>query len=259
MSLYEKDTGDKEALVGTPATVPARRERRWSDGNWQNVYQSVTTPSKTKFCYLLVCLLLVANGLGRLLRDHEPHVSSTVVSRPLGPLSFDHVKLPMGWSELNPFTSASAPGKAPQCPAQPKSIGKGEDWNVPQEYPRQVANRLSKAIQIDTTVHDNMGPIGEDDRWKAHEEFNSFLENEFQRVYDHLNHTTINTYAHLFTWKGSNPDLAPILLMAHQDVVPVNKATEDQWTHGPFEGYIDDTWVWGRGSGDCKNLSLIHI
>lgn len=42
--------------------------------------------------------------------------------------------------------------------------------------------------------------------------------------------------------------------MAHQDVVPVNNATLDRWTHEPFSGYIDDEWVWGRGSGDCKSV-----
>jgi hypothetical protein len=41
--------------------------------------------------------------------------------------------------------------------------------------------------------------------------------------------------------------------MAHQDVVPVNPSTLNQWTHNPFDGVIEDGWVWGRGAADCKN------
>lgn len=41
--------------------------------------------------------------------------------------------------------------------------------------------------------------------------------------------------------------------MAHEDVVPVNPSTLDQWTHPPFSGKIADGFVWGRGAADCKN------
>lgn len=73
------------------------------------------------------------------------------------------------------------------------------------------------------------------------------------RRYDELDHEMINTHAHLFTWPGTNTSLQPLILMAHEDVVPVLPATENKWTYPPFEGKIDDTWVWGRGSADCKN------
>jgi hypothetical protein len=71
--------------------------------------------------------------------------------------------------------------------------------------------------------------------------------------YTNLTHTPINTHAHLYTWPGTNPSLQPIVLMAHEDVVPVNPGTLGQWTHPPFEGVVDDEWVWGRGAADCKN------
>lgn len=41
--------------------------------------------------------------------------------------------------------------------------------------------------------------------------------------------------------------------MAHEDVVPVNPGTLNQWTYPPFEGVVDGEWVWGRGAADCKN------
>jgi succinyl-diaminopimelate desuccinylase len=40
-----------------------------------------------------------------------------------------------------------------------------------------------------------------------------------------------------------------LLLCGHTDVVP---ALPDGWTHPPFSGHIDDTFVWGRGSTDMK-------
>jgi carboxypeptidase PM20D1 len=62
----------------------------------------------------------------------------------------------------------------------------------------------------------------------------------------------------LFTWKGTNPSLAPVLIMAHMDVVPVVPGTEKQWQHDPFSGDIADGYVWGRGSIDDKG-SLVCI
>ncbi|KAJ7686723.1 hypothetical protein B0H17DRAFT_1160593 [Mycena rosella] len=45
--------------------------------------------------------------------------------------------------------------------------------------------------------------------------------------------------------------------MAHQDTVPVPDNTVERWTHPPFDGHIDSAgWIWGRGSGDCKNLLI---
>jgi acetylornithine deacetylase/succinyl-diaminopimelate desuccinylase-like protein len=42
--------------------------------------------------------------------------------------------------------------------------------------------------------------------------------------------------------------------MSHYDVVPAPNSTFDRWTHGPFSGYVDDTYVWGRGASDDKTL-----
>lgn len=55
---------------------------------------------------------------------------------------------------------------------------------------------------------------------------------------------------------GSDPSLEPVLLLAHQDVVPVILGTEDSWAHGPFEGYADDDFVWGRGALDIKDMMV---
>ena len=50
----------------------------------------------------------------------------------------------------------------------------------------------------------------------------------------------------LYTWQGSDARLDPILLLAHQDVVPADDA--ERWSRPPFEGRIEDGFVWGRGA-----------
>ncbi|KAH8085208.1 putative Gly-X carboxypeptidase [Filobasidium floriforme] len=140
-----------------------------------------------------------------------------------------------------------------KCPSQPKALGKGDGWNVPDNYTDLVIGRLSRSVRVPAVSYDDMGPIGEDKRWDDHYKFAQFLQAEYPRVYDTLTHTHVNTHAHLYTWTGTNPSLQPIVLMAHEDVVPVNPGTLGQWTHPPFEGVVDDEWVWGRGAADCKN------
>ena len=58
----------------------------------------------------------------------------------------------------------------------------------------------------------------------------------------------------LITIPGTDSALRPSLYMSHQDVVPVVKGTEENWTHGPFSGDIAEDSVWGRGTLDIKQM-----
>lgn len=118
-----------------------------------------------------------------------------------------------------------------------------------------LASRLSKAVQIDTTVGDEWPDPNEvPERWEAFPKFAEWLQSEFPRVHEKLQLEKVHQHGLLYTWKGSDDSLKPLLMMAHQDVVPVNKATLDQWRYPPFDGVIDakTETVWGRGSTDCK-------
>jgi carboxypeptidase PM20D1 len=62
----------------------------------------------------------------------------------------------------------------------------------------------------------------------------------------------------LYTWEGSDPGQPPIILLAHQDVVPVPNDTRQNWQVDPFGGIIRDDAIWGRGAIDDKG-SLIAL
>ena len=79
--------------------------------------------------------------------------------------------------------------------------------------------------------------------------FREYLSASFPLVHSSLDRQIINKHGLLYTWKGSDPAKKPILLLAHQDVVPI---TEEGWTHAPFSGDIADGHIWGRGTLDDK-------
>ncbi|THH14625.1 hypothetical protein EW146_g5732 [Bondarzewia mesenterica] len=111
---------------------------------------------------------------------------------------------------------------------------------------------LDDQLEKLTESYDDLRPVGQDPRWNVFGDLHSFLQSSFPLIYEKLTVNTVNTYALVYHWQGSDNSLKPILLTAHQDVVPVESTTVDQWQHPPYSGYNDGTWIWGRGSADDK-------
>jgi len=118
-----------------------------------------------------------------------------------------------------------------------------------------VMTRLSEAIQFKTISIEFVKKQSNTDPFRN---FHAFLVKSFPRIHTQLTKEVVNDYSLLYTWKGKDERLKPILLMAHLDVVPVDPDTESSWTHGPFSGQVADGYVWGRGAIDDK-ASLLGI
>lgn len=114
-----------------------------------------------------------------------------------------------------------------------------------------AADRLAQGIRF-ATVAKSGEP---DDERLAFTGFLEFLRTRFPLVHERLTLDRVSEYSLLYTWKGARPELPPVLLAAHMDVVP---AEASGWTHPPFDGVIADGFVWGRGALDDKN-SLLAI
>ncbi len=78
------------------------------------------------------------------------------------------------------------------------------------------------------------------------------LQQRYPKLHAALKREVVGGLSLLYAWPGSDPAARPILLMAHQDVVPVAPGTEKDWQAEPFAGTIRDGFVWGRGSWDDK-------
>jgi carboxypeptidase PM20D1 len=124
---------------------------------------------------------------------------------------------------------------------------------VPSEKLKQVdaytaASRLSRAIQFKTVSNFDRSDFPD----AEFESFHQYLQNTYPRVHTTLQKELIAGRTLLYTWQGSKQDIGPVLLMGHQDVVPVDPQNEKSWTYLPFEGRIDGGFVWGRGTLDDK-------
>ena len=108
---------------------------------------------------------------------------------------------------------------------------------------------LSDAIKIKTISNVDVDKVD----WNEFKRLHALFEERFPLVYKNLKCEAISLASLLFTWKGKNPDLEPIALLGHQDVVPVAEGTEGDWTHPAFDGVDDGEFVWGRGALDMKN------
>ena len=115
--------------------------------------------------------------------------------------------------------------------------------------PDSAVQHMSEAVQIPTISYSDTLPIDT----AAYLNFGSFIDKSYPLIRQHLSKTMADSLNFVFEWKGENASLAPIILMGHYDVVPVEKAVLDKWIVSPFSGKITDSCIWGRGSVDDKS------
>lgn len=113
----------------------------------------------------------------------------------------------------------------------------------------KIAEHLSDAIKCKTVSM----PRDEGVDWEEFEKLHRLLDETYPLIRQNTEKETIGKASLVYRWKGKNPKLDPIALLAHQDVVPVAEGTEKDWEHDAFEGYSDGETLWGRGALDMKN------
>lgn len=123
---------------------------------------------------------------------------------------------------------------------------------APMDLPDDIFQNLSKALQYPTV---SLSEDAEPDS-TAFFGFHRYLKETFPLAHAKLSLEKINTYSLLYTWKGTDPSKKPIILMSHQDVVPVDEPTLTDWEAGPFEGKISETDIIGRGAMDDKETLI---
>jgi carboxypeptidase PM20D1 len=118
-----------------------------------------------------------------------------------------------------------------------------------------TVERLSRAIRFQTVSNQDAAKFP----GTEFESFHTFLAQSFPRLRSALKSQRINGYSLVYAWPGTDASLKPLLLMAHQDVVPVESISADKWQQPPFGGTVSDGFIWGRGSLDDKaSLMAIH-
>src|SRR5881394_1906029 len=117
-----------------------------------------------------------------------------------------------------------------------------------------LAQHLAGALRFKTISYQDSSQFD----GRQFDGLHQYLRTTFPKLHAALKLEKVNGYGLLYEWTGSDPGLGPIVLLAHQDVVPVEPGTEGRWTEPPFEGRIAGGYVWGRGALDDKT-SLVGL
>ncbi|KIY68862.1 putative Gly-X carboxypeptidase [Cylindrobasidium torrendii FP15055 ss-10] len=148
------------------------------------------------------------------------------------------------------------------CPAQADILVPSLEFPEleTKEYRDYAAERLAGAVRIPTETFDSGPKNGSDPYYDKFSKFEAYLRAQFPHTFSSVRAEVHGGHGILLFWEGSDESLEPIILMAHQDTVPVPLDTVPRWTHPPFSGHYDeDGWVWGRGAGDCKGLLIAEL
>ncbi|MEJ2238355.1 MAG: M20 family peptidase [Gemmatimonadales bacterium] len=117
---------------------------------------------------------------------------------------------------------------------------------------REAALRFAATLTFPTISLEDPAQVDS----AAFRELHEYLEVTYPLVHSNLERQVVSDLSLLYTWRGRDPSLNPVVLMGHLDVVPVIPGTETDWTQPPFGGVIADGYIWGRGAMDDKSSVL---
>ena len=117
--------------------------------------------------------------------------------------------------------------------------------------PASTAEHLAKCLTFKTISGPQADPT-------EFEKMHRWMQNTWPAFFKAVKLERIAGQSLLLTWSGKNRGAAPVLFLAHQDVVPVEEQTLGDWIHPPFQGVTapcgdrPGNCVWGRGAIDMK-------
>ena len=128
----------------------------------------------------------------------------------------------------------------------------GAAIEIPRIDTAAAALHLAEAVRFPTVSLASGGPIDTASFLGVHQ----FLAGRYPAVHATLSREVVGGLSLLYTWKGSDSTLAPVVLMGHFDVVPVPEPNLKEWEHPPFSGDTASGFVWGRGTLDDKSTVI---
>ena len=108
----------------------------------------------------------------------------------------------------------------------------------------EIVNRFAKTIGFLTISAP--GEFSLEPFFAMHE----FSRNAWNNVFSNLSWELHGEASILLKWQGSSSREKPIMLTAHQDIVPAGD--KEQWSFPPFEGVVAGGRIYGRGTIDYK-------
>ncbi len=118
-----------------------------------------------------------------------------------------------------------------------------------------VAQRLGEAVRL-KTISTREDPAANSDQFL---QLQKLLQTRYPSAHAAMKREVVGDLSLLYTWEGSDTKARPIMLMAHQDVVPIAPGTDKDWKVEPFSGVLQDGFVWGRGSWDNKGNLIAQM
>ncbi len=124
-----------------------------------------------------------------------------------------------------------------------------------EEKIKLYAEHLSGMVKFPTVSYVDEEKVDYETFYGLHK----YLEETYPLIHKTMEKQVIGKASLLYKWPSKNPTPGkkPVILIAHQDVVP--ELDRSMWTHEPYSGDIEGTFVHGRGSGDCKSTILCEM
>jgi carboxypeptidase PM20D1 len=118
----------------------------------------------------------------------------------------------------------------------------------------RVVEHMSQALRFKTI---SFGSEQQD--FQPFVQFVAWVKQTYPEVFAALSLEMVADHTMLLKWQGQNPNLKPVLLTAHYDVVPVVPGSEDDWAYPAFDGVVAENYVWGRGALDNKSAVIVML